>query len=301
MGGMGSPSHLHGTLLPQPIDPIGDDQIAGVQPTRDRGALALDNPDRDRPRHTPDGAILDVRLCHPPAGELLQVLTGGGERSTCAARDSEREPWGGQHVRSAQLGFGRAMTGGRNSSASAASSGSTTRSARMKRWGITRPRATTRPRAGRCRRGCHPWSISGTPKCAWSAAMAASRGRARRCLSPPRWLVNPSRSKKSRMACGPCILPRSPWPGTTSAVVPFIRLPRSLRGAPPAALAPRLTLRTEITMCESFDQLLSHVAGLICYLCPRPRRLVSMDRSRERQQLETVAGKEFVSRHRAAA
>ena len=54
--------------------------------------------------------------------------------------------------------------------------------------------------------------------------------------------ANTSPSKKSTTASGRCALPPSRWRGTTNVIARFTRLPRCpRRGAPPAALAPRLT------------------------------------------------------------
>lgn len=66
---------------------------------------------------------------------------------------------------------------------------------------------------GRCLR----WNIRAHGS-ALGEQQRLSPGRASRCLSRRRSLANTSRSKKSMTGSGPCTLPRSPSPATTSVV-----------------------------------------------------------------------------------
>ena len=159
----------------------------------------------------------------------------------------------------------------RSNDASRAFAASTTTSVPMKPW--TRPcrRRTISPRRGRCRAACHPSTIPAMPKSAASIKMATSLGADRCwCLSPS--LMKRSLLKKSTMASGPSPLPRWSSVASTNVNTEFTRLPRSLWGAPPAPLAPRPTGRTKNNDDEKAQSTVTHVAGLICYPCPRPPR-----------------------------
>ena len=145
----------------------------------------------------------------------------------------------------------------------------TTTSARMKRWGTIPPRCTITPRASRCRRACHHSSIPVMRKSASSPRMAVSHGRVRHYFSRRPWPANTSRSKKSTRDCGPFALPTSCWGDTTHGVAGSTRWLRwSTWGAPPAPLAPRL--HKEKRRDQKVRSTVTHVAGLICYPCPRP-------------------------------
>src|SRR6185295_19327992 len=76
-------------------------------------------------------------------------------------------------------------------------------------------------------------------------------------------------SKKSAMGCGPSTLPPSPLRASTSVIVNSTRLPCPRRGAPPASLAPRLALENTQEDDHKHRSTVTHVAGLICYRCPR--------------------------------
>src|SRR6185503_4612705 len=131
--------------------------------------------------------------------------------------------------------------------------------------------ATARRRA-RCPPACLISATPGTWRSAPSAATAASRGAATRCLSRCRWPANMSHSKKSTTACGRCGSARSRWPVTTTVIARSTRLPRSRLGARPALPASRLTGRTVTDNDQNPRSTVTDVAGLICYPCPRPSR-----------------------------